>query len=143
MIKNCKLIIVSPEKLLFSGQVYKIVLNGSEGELGIYPGHAPLLTTINPGKILVFNIITDNNPEIIYISGGILEVQPNIITVLADTAIRGVDLDENLALEAKRKAEEYLLKKNDNNLDLKTIKSQLTQEIAKLRVIELIRRKKK
>ncbi|WWO97541.1 MAG: F0F1 ATP synthase subunit epsilon [Candidatus Dasytiphilus stammeri] len=143
MIRNCTLIIVSPEKLLFSGKVYKIRVTGSEGELGIYPGHAPLLTTINPGIILFVNA-SDNKPEVLYISGGILEVQPNLITILADTAIRGIDLDEKKALEAKRKAEEYLRKtNNNNNLDLRQMTSQLAQEIAKLKVIELIRRHKK
>ncbi|WWO99530.1 MAG: F0F1 ATP synthase subunit epsilon [Candidatus Dasytiphilus stammeri] len=141
MKKNCTLIIVSPEKLLFSGKVYRIHVTGSEGELGIYPGHAPLLTTINPGKFLFFNT-ADDNPEIIYLSGGILEVQPHIITVLADTAIRGIDLDEKKALEAKCKAEKYLIKNPNNNYDLRKMTSQLAQEIAKLRVIELIRRNK-
>ncbi|WWP00302.1 MAG: F0F1 ATP synthase subunit epsilon [Candidatus Dasytiphilus stammeri] len=141
--RNCTLIIVSPEKLLFSGKVYKIRVTGSEGELGIYPGHTPLLTKINPGRILVFNT-NENKPEVLYISGGILEVQPNLITVLADTAIRGIDLDETKALEAKRKAEEYLRKTNHNDhLDLRQMTSQLAQEIAKLQVIELIRRYKK
>ncbi|WWO98907.1 MAG: F0F1 ATP synthase subunit epsilon [Candidatus Dasytiphilus stammeri] len=146
MIKNCTLIIVSTEKLMFSGKIHKIRVTGSEGELGIYPGHAPLLTTINPGMILVFRS-TNNNAEIIYLSGGILEVQPNLITVLADTAIRGIDLDKNRALQAKRQAEEYI-KKNSrydyvSNPELNQMTSQLAQEIAKLRVIELIRTNKK
>ena len=98
--------VVSAEQQMFSGLVEKIQVTGSEGELGIYPGHAPLLTAIKPGMIRI--VKQHGHEEFIYLSGGILEVQPGSVTVLADTAIRGQDLDEARALEAKRKAEEHI-----------------------------------
>ena len=98
--------VVSAEQQMFSGLVEKIQVTGSEGELGIYPGHAPLLTAIKPGMIRI--VKQHGHEEFIYLSGGILEVQPGNVTVLADTAIRGQDLDEARAMEAKRKAEEQL-----------------------------------
>lgn len=84
--------VVSAEQQMFSGLVEKIQVTGSEGELGIYPGHAPLLTAIKPGMIRI--VKQHGHEEFIYLSGGILEVQPGSVTVLADTAIRGQDLDE-------------------------------------------------
>lgn len=98
--------VVSAEQQMFSGLVEKIQVTGSEGELGIYPGHAPLLTAIKPGMIRI--VKQHGHEEFIYLSGGILEVQPGNVTVLADTAIRGQDLDEARAMEAKRKAEEHI-----------------------------------
>ncbi|WP_268597603.1 F0F1 ATP synthase subunit epsilon, partial [Escherichia coli] len=98
--------VVSAEKQMFSGLVQKIQVTGSEGELGIFPGHAPLLTAIKPGMVRI--VKQHGEEEFIYLSGGILEVQPSVVTVLADTAIRGTDLDEARALEAKRKAEEHI-----------------------------------
>jgi F-type H+-transporting ATPase subunit epsilon len=98
--------VVSAEQQMFSGLVEKIQVTGSEGELGIYPGHAPLLTAIKPGMIRI--VKQHGHEEFIYLSGGILEVQPGSVTVLADTAIRGQDLDEARALESKRKAEEHI-----------------------------------
>ena len=98
--------VVSAEKHMFSGLVQKIQVTGSEGELGIFPGHAPLLTAIKPGMVRI--VKQHGEEEFIYLSGGILEVQPSVVTVLADTAIRGTDLDEARALEAKRKAEEHI-----------------------------------
>lgn len=98
--------VVSAEQQMFSGLVEKIQVTGSEGELGIFPGHAPLLTAIKPGMIRIVKQF--GHEEFIYLSGGILEVQPGNVTVLADTAIRGQDLDEARALEAKRKAEEHI-----------------------------------
>ncbi|WWO96454.1 MAG: F0F1 ATP synthase subunit epsilon [Candidatus Dasytiphilus stammeri] len=142
MITQCQLVVVTPEQKLFLGSIQKLLVTGSEGLLGIYPGHLPLLTTIKPGMLQIYC----NNPplteEIIYISGGILEVYPKIITVLADTAIRGDELDESRALAAKAEAEQCIEKtiqpRNLNNL----IAVKLAKEIAKLRVIEFMRRKK-
>ncbi|WWO97137.1 MAG: ATP synthase F1 subunit epsilon [Candidatus Dasytiphilus stammeri] len=137
--KECQLVVVTIEQELFRGIIKKIIITGSEGLLGIYPGHSPLLTTIKPGMIQIFY---KNNfhifDEIIYISGGILEVCPNIITVLADTAISGGEIDESRALSEKHKAEKCLnkhLKSNNFNAE------KLSKEIAKLQVINLLREK--
>ena len=121
----------------FSGLVEKIQVTGSEGELGIYPGHAPLLTAIKPGMIRI--VKQHGHEEFIYLSGGILEVQPGSTTVLADTAIRGQDLDEARALEAKRKAEEHI-KSSHGDVDYAQASAELAKAIAKLRVIELTKK---
>ena len=126
--------VVSAEKKLFSGLVEKIQVTGSEGELGIFPGHTPLLTAIKPGMI---RIVRENGQEeFIYLSGGVLEVQPNNVIVLADTAIRGQDLDEARALEAKRQAEEHI-HSSHGDVDYAQASAELAKAIAKLRVIEL------
>ncbi|MBS0848029.1 F0F1 ATP synthase subunit epsilon [Citrobacter sp. JGM124] len=126
--------VVSAEKQLFSGKVEKIQVTGSEGELGIFPGHTPLLTAIKPGMI---RIVRENGQEeFIYLSGGVLEVQPNNVIVLADTAIRGQDLDEARALEAKRQAEEHI-HGSHGDVDYAQASAELAKAIAKLRVIEL------
>ena len=96
------LTIVSAEQKIFEGEVKQIQVTGVEGELGILPGHTPLLTAIKPG--IVKFTLKDGNEEVIYVSGGFLEVQPNIVTVLADIAIRGSELDADRIHEAKRKA---------------------------------------
>ncbi len=129
--------VVSAEKGLFSGDALSIQVSGSEGELGIYPGHTPLLTAITPGMI---RIATDTGQEeVIYLSGGMLEVQPNAVTVLADTAIRGVDLDKAKAEEAKRRAEDRIFNKH-GDMDFAQASSDLAKAIAQLRVIELVRK---
>ncbi|CAK9886866.1 MAG: ATP synthase epsilon chain [Candidatus Erwinia impunctatus] len=126
--------VVSAEQQMFSGTVEKIQVSGSEGELGIHHGHAPLLTAIKPGMIRI--VKEKGDEEIIYLSGGILEVQPGTVSVLADTAIRGADLDEARALEAKRKAEEHM-NSSHGDVDFATASAELAKAIAKLRVIEL------
>lgn len=126
--------VVSAEHRMFQGPVRKIQVSGSEGELGIYPGHTPLLTAIKPGMI---HIVMENGAEeYIYLSGGVLEVQPATVTVLSDTAIRGNELDESRALEAKRKAEEHM-NNSRGNADYDQASMELMKAIAKLRVIEL------
>jgi len=126
--------VVSAEQQLFSGAVEKIQVTGSEGELGIFPGHTPLLTAIKPGMI---RIVRENGQEeFIYLSGGVLEVQPSNVIVLADTAIRGQDLDEARALEAKRQAEENI-HGSHGDVDYAQASAELAKAIAKLRVIEL------
>lgn len=129
--------VVSAEQEIFSGLVEKIQVTGSEGELGIYHGHAPLLTAIKPGMIHI--VKQHGHEEYIYLSGGILEVQPNMVTVLADTAIRGTDLDEARALNAKNKAEEHM-HDSHNDVDYAQASAELTRAIAKLRVIELTKK---
>lgn len=132
-----KLEVVSAESHLFSGDVQRIRVTGIEGELGIYPGHTPLLTTIKPGMIRI--VKQDGDEEYIYLSGGILEVQPTIVTVLADTAIRGQDLDEARALESKRKAEERI-HSSHGDIDFAQASAELSKAIAKLQVIELTKK---
>ncbi|MGP1958754.1 MAG: F0F1 ATP synthase subunit epsilon [Arsenophonus sp. NC-CH8-MAG3] len=131
------LVVVSAEKQMFDGLVHKIQVTGSEGELGIYPQHTPLLTTIKPGMIYIFKQF--NEEELIYLSGGILEVQPNGVIVLADTAIRGKDLDEAKVLESKHKAEAHI-RKSYGDVDYVQASAKLAKAIAKLRVIELMKK---
>lgn len=132
---NFYLDIVSLEKRIFSGEVKKIRVSGSEGELGIYPGHVQLLSIIKPGMIYIFH--KDKKEECIYISGGILEVQPNTVSVLADTAIRAIHLNRENILKAKKEAEENI---DNNNIKMKKndILLKISKEIAKLRVLEMM-----
>ena len=137
MAKSYHLDVVSAEQQMFTGNVQHVQVSGSEGELGIFPGHAPLLTAIKPGMVRI--VKENNSEEFIYLSGGILEVQPTAVTVMADTAIRGDDLDEARALEAKRKAEEHM-NKSHGDVDYAQASAELAKAIAKLRVIELTRK---
>ncbi|WP_226856640.1 F0F1 ATP synthase subunit epsilon [Buchnera aphidicola] len=127
--------IVSVEKRIFSGLVNKIQVSGSEGDMGIYPGHTQLLSIIKPGIVYIFH--KNNTEECIYISGGILEIQPSIISILADIAIRGVDLDRARILETKKQAEEYF-KNQDKKIKKDDLLLQISKEIAKLRVLEIM-----
>ena len=129
--------VVSAEQKMFSGLVEKIQVTGSEGELGIYPGHAPLLTAIKPGMVRI--VKEHNEEEYIYLSGGVLEVQPTVVTVLADTAIRGKDLDEARAMESKRMAEEHI-NSSHGDVDYAQASAELSRALAKLRVIELTKK---
>ncbi|WP_029685133.1 F0F1 ATP synthase subunit epsilon [Tatumella saanichensis] len=137
MAKSYHLDVVSAEQQMFTGNVQHVQVSGSEGELGIFPGHAPLLTAIKPGMVRI--VKENNSEEYIYLSGGILEVQPTAVTVMADTAIRGEDLDEARALEAKRKAEDHM-NKSHGDVDYAQASAELAKAIAKLRVIELTRK---
>lgn len=134
MASQFELTVVSAERKIFEGSVTSVRVSGVDGELGIYAGHTPLLTAIKPGMVKF--TFADGKEEFIYVSGGFLEVQPTVVTVLADTAIRGDELDEQRILAAKRKAEETLGKTNDADLTAK-----LAREIAKLRVYELTKTK--
>ncbi|MCG6201760.1 F0F1 ATP synthase subunit epsilon [Psychromonas antarctica] len=129
--------VVSAETCLFSGRVSHLQVSGQEGELGIMPGHTPLLTAIKPG--MVRWIKQHGDEEVIYISGGFIEVQPGGVTVLADTAIRGVDLDLAKAKEAKRAAEDKMSNPSQD-IDYALVTAQLAQAIAQLRVIKLTRK---
>ncbi|WAI18658.1 MAG: F0F1 ATP synthase subunit epsilon [Buchnera aphidicola (Acyrthosiphon caraganae)] len=136
MLMNFYLDVVSVKKRIFSGFVKKIRVSGSEGELGIYPGHVQLLSIIKPG-IVYFVHKADKKEECIYISGGILEVQPSIVSILADIAIHAIDLDRSRILEAKKNAEEKI--KNQNiKIKKDDILLKISQEIAKLRVLEIM-----
>lgn len=137
-IKKIHLDVISVEKKVFSGLVKKIKVTGTEGDLEIFPNHAPLLTTIKPGLIHIIKKYNIFIQEYIYISGGILEVQPNLITLLADNAIIGKDLDKKKVIESKKKAE-YYIKNSKNNIDYVFASKKLEKAIAKLKVIELTR----
>ncbi|TXT20670.1 MAG: F-type H+-transporting ATPase subunit epsilon [Gallionellaceae bacterium] len=130
--------VVSAEESLFSGIAEVVVVPGEMGELGIYPRHAPLLTRIKPGSVRL-KIPNQSQEELIYVSGGMLEVQPSVVTVLADTAIRGADLDEARALEAKRIAEEAM-KNRTSDLDYAQAQAELIEAIAQLRAIQQLRK---
>jgi len=130
--------IVSAEQSLFSGLVELVVATGSEGELGIAFGHAPLLTDLKPGPVRVIN--QEGEEEIYYLSGGFLEVQPNTISILADTALRADDLDEAAALEAKQQAE-HEMSNQSGEFDYSRAVSQFAAAAAQLRTIEQLRKK--
>ncbi len=130
--------IVSAEENLFSGLVERIVAMGEMGELGIEPGHTPLLTALRPGPVRV--VKQGGKEEIVYVSGGYLEVQPNVVTLLADTAVRAGDLDEAAALEAIKHAEQAIANQNAE-FDYTMALSQLAEAAAQLRTIQQIREK--
>jgi len=133
---NFYLDVVSVKKRIFSGFVKKIRVSGSEGELGIYPRHTQLLSIIKPGIVYITHEL-DQKEECIYISGGILEVQPSIVSILADVAIRAIDLDRNRILKTKKNAEENI--KNENiKIKKDDILLQISKEIAKLKVLEIM-----
>lgn len=134
MASQFELTVVSAERKIFSGNVISVRVSGVEGELGVYAGHTPLLTAIKPGMVKF--TFADGKEEFIYVSGGFLEVQPKTVTVLADVAIRGDELDEQRIVAAKRRVEESLSKANDAEMTAK-----LAREIAKLRVYELTKGK--
>jgi F-type H+-transporting ATPase subunit epsilon len=132
--------IVSAEQEIFSGNVKNIIAAAVLGEVGIYPKHTPMITPLKPGEI---KIITEEDEEkLFFISGGVLEVQPNIVTVLADTAIRGEDLDEAKASESKKRAEDALADKSDK-IDAAKALAELAQAAAQLKMIEKLRKKGK
>ena len=129
-----KLIIVSAEDKIFEGDVTQLRATGIEGELGILPGHTPLLTAIKPG-IIKFTLKNETE-EVIYVSGGFLEIQPTVVTVLADVAIRGEELDAERILNAKRQAEENIVA-HISDADHDLLVAKLSRELAKLRAYEL------
>jgi len=131
--------VVSAEEQLFSGLAEIVILPGESGELGILPGHTPLITRIRPGAVRI-KVPLQEAEEFIFVAGGILEVQPTVVTVLADTAIRGKDLDEAKALDAKRKAEEALASKSAQ-IDYAKAQAELLEAIAQIHAIERLRRR--
>lgn len=132
--------VVSAEELIFSGEATLVSLPGEVGELGILPRHTPLITRIKPGAVRIQR--ADNNEEeFVFVAGGILEVQPHCVTVLADTAIRGADLDEAKASEAKRLAEEAV-QNASGTLDLARAQGELAELVAQLAAIRRLQHKK-
>ncbi len=130
--------IVSAEGEIFSGEASMVFLPGSQGELGIYPRHAPLLTTLKPGEVRVQTEGQDE--QSFYVGGGALEVQPHVVTVLADTAARARDLDEAEALAAKHRAEEAVKSRVDK-MEIAEAQAELARAVAQLRAIARLRKK--
>jgi F-type H+-transporting ATPase subunit epsilon len=138
MANTIKCDIVSARQALFSGEVTRCVVSGSGGELGIYPRHAPLMTTLKAGEVRVWK--TDDEELTFIIGGGILEVMPHLVTVLADSAMRADDLDEAAAQRAKAEAERELLTRTDR-LEIAEAQAKLAEAVAQLRALEQLRRR--
>lgn len=132
--------VVSAEEEIFAGEAEFVALPGEAGELGIYPQHTPLITRIRPGAVRI-KVPGQAEDEFVFVAGGILEVQPTGVTVLADTAIRGHDLDEAKAAEAKKLAEEALANKG-SAIDYAKAQTELAAAVAQLAAIQKLRQKR-
>ncbi len=130
--------VVSAEESIFEGEAEFVVLPGESGELGIFPQHTPLITRIRPGAVRIKPV--GKSEELVFVAGGILEVQPHRVTVLADTAIRGHDLDEAKAEEARKKAEEALANRSAD-VDYAKAQAELAEAIAQIQAIRKLRGK--
>jgi len=139
MAMTLHVVIVSAEAEIFSGTVTMVFAPAEMGEVGIAPRHAPLLTRLKPGEVRVQ--LTDGSEQSFFVSGGMLEVQPHVVTVLADTAIRAHDLDEAAAAQAKERAERMLADKHAD-IDYAKAQAELAQSIAQLRAIQKLRHKR-
>ena len=131
--------VVSAEASVYSGEAEFVVLPGEAGELGIYPRHTPLITRIKPGAVRI-KPAGGGEEDLIFVAGGILEVQPSIVTVLADTAIRGHDLDEAKALEAQKRAEDALRNATDKQ-EIATLQAEFSMMAAQIAAIRKLRKK--
>lgn len=129
--------IVSAEEEIFHGEVQMVVATGELGELGIAPRHAPLITRLKPGQVRV--ILANGEEQFFYVSGGILEVQPQVVTVLTDTAIRAADLDEAKAKEAKAEAERILANRGEA-MEIAEAQARLAEAMAQLQALERLRK---
>jgi len=132
--------VVSAEESIYSGEAEFVVLPGEVGELGIYPRHTPLITRIKPGAVRI-RPAGGGEEQLIFVAGGVLEVQPRVVTVLADTAIRGHDLDEAKALEAQKRAEEARDKARDKQ-EIATVEAELASIAAQIAAIRKLRQRK-
>ncbi len=139
MVATVHIDVVSAEESIFSGEAEFIAAPAQMGEVGIYPHHAPMITSIKPGALRI-KLAGKNEEQLIYISGGILEVQPGVVTVLADTAIRGHDLDEAQANAAKKAAEEAM-KNRSSDVDYAKAQAELAEAIAQIQAIQKLRQK--
>ena len=139
MVSTVHIDVVSAEESIFSGEAEFVAAPAQMGEVGIYPHHAPMITSIKPGALRI-KLADKNEEQLIYISGGILEVQPGIVTVLADTAIRGHDLDEAQANAAKKAAEEAM-KNRASDVDYAKAQAELAEAIAQIQAIQKLRQK--
>ena len=128
--------VVSVQESLYSGTISMLIAKGASGELGIMPGHTPLVTLLKPGAIRV--VLENGTEELIYVSGGVLEVQPHVVTVLADTAVRAHDLDEAAIIEARKNAEN-LLANQKSDLDAAAALAALAETAAQLETIRKIK----
>ncbi|WP_122900863.1 F0F1 ATP synthase subunit epsilon [Acinetobacter sp. B51(2017)] len=128
--------VVSVQESLYSGTISMLIAKGASGELGIMPGHTPLVTLLKPGAIRV--VLENGTEELIYVSGGVLEVQPHVVTVLADTAVRAHDLDEAAIVEARKNAEN-LLANQKSDLDAAAALAALAETAAQLETIRKIK----
>lgn len=137
-IATLRLDIVSAEKQIFSGEVEKVFVTGEMGELGIAPGHSQLLTTLRPGYVRA--ILPNKSEEVFYISGGMLEIQPYIASVLADTAMRADDIDEASALAAKEQAQKSLAGKM-SAIDVAKATVELAEAVAQIRAIQHLKKR--
>ena len=131
--------VVSTESSIFEGQAEFVALPGEAGELGIYPQHAPLITRIRPGAVRI-KVANRADEEFVFVAGGILEVQPNRVTVLADTAIRGKDLDEAKAADAQKRAQEAMANAK-SDIDFARAQSEFAMMAAQIAAIQKLRRK--
>ena len=131
--------IVSAEGEIFSGEAAMVFAPAAMGDIGIAPRHAPLLTTLRPGEVRVQT--PGGEEQFFYVSGGAIEIQPHLITVLADTALRAKDIDEAAALQAKQRAEEAL-RNRDDKMDTAKLQAELAQAAAQIRAIEKLRKLK-
>ena len=139
MVATVHIDVVSAEESIFSGEAEFIAAPAQMGEVGIYPRHAPMITSIKPGALRI-KLADKNEEQLIYISGGILEVQPGVVTILADTAIRGHDLDEAQANAAKKAAEEAM-KNRSSDVDYAKAQAELAEAIAQIQAIQKLRQK--
>ncbi|MCF6210673.1 MAG: F0F1 ATP synthase subunit epsilon [Gammaproteobacteria bacterium] len=130
--------VVSAEEAIFSGPAKMLFAPGVMGDLGIMPRHAPLLTRIKPGEVRV--LTPDDEEQFYYVSGGMLEIQPEAVTILADTAIRAKDIDEAAALEAKDRAEKALADRS-GEIDYATTEAELAEALAQLQAIQRLKKK--
>ena len=133
--KTFRLEIVSAERSLFSGEAKFVVVPGVDGELGIFPNHTPLLTKIKPGT-LKFHAKDESEETLFFVAGGFLEVQPTVVTVLADTIVRGEEIDQARAEESMRNAEEAILKAPEDKIALATAQAELSYAMAELRTLQ-------
>ena len=131
--------VVSAEESIFSGEARFVALPGEAGELGIFPRHTPLITRIRPGSVRIE--MADGSEEFVFVAGGILEVQPDVVTVLSDTAIRGKDLDEERANSARAAAEEAL-KNAKSDIDVARAQSELAVMAAQIAALRRFRQKR-
>jgi len=130
--------IVSAEREIWSGSATMVAATGEQGELGILPRHAPLITRLVPGEVRVH--LESGEEQFFYVSGGMMEVQPHLITVLSDTAVRAADLDEAAAVEAQKRAERALQDRT-SDLELAKARAELAQAAAQLRAIQKLRQR--
>jgi len=131
--------IVSAENEIYSGTVTQVFAPASMGEVGVMPRHAPMLSTLKAGEVRV--LLQDGGEESFYVSGGILEIQPHIVTILSDTAMRASDIDENAAMEAKSRAE-AAMKDKASEMDYAKAKSELMEAVAQIETLKKLRKQK-